>query len=419
MYPREFRLTNNVKNCVALILKYYRKELKMKQRDFITYNNALICSMDSYSRIENLHPIKSDSIYIYLLHQIGASIEYDPEFWNTLQPLFDQLLEDVTFYRIEQLQKTADKIKRILPATSKDIFVKEILELMDIIPNYYANCSELSEKAFEKYYQLFLIFTKPLRIIVQDMLFTYTVHRTRSAKKEQEMFQYLNIESCDHPLCVLNRSYMYYYQSRFLDCFVDSLQLEKIFLETSNYNRLLDVYDVLSLLYVEIQNDQYNVYKDRLFQLVQEHKQELHHNKYMQSVYQSGILYLQSKDYEKAYEYLCETAQQDDFHYLPAALIANTICTLTNKKPIEGILKDVKYPHRFPARILDFYNYYRKKSEGCDEQTLEAYLMKKVLPHIKKSDELYYDPFCMELDACLKVTKHYTIKRKIKASTNG
>lgn len=77
MYPRDFRLNKNVKNCIAVLLKYYRKQLKMKQKDFITYNNALICSMDSYSRIENLHPIKSDSIYIYLLHQIGATIEYD------------------------------------------------------------------------------------------------------------------------------------------------------------------------------------------------------------------------------------------------------------------------------------------------------------------------------------------------------
>ena len=210
---------------------------------------------------------------------------------------------------------------------------------------------------------------------------------------------------------------MYYYQSRFLDCFIDSLELEKLFRETKNYNRLLDVYDALSLLYVEIQDDQFNVYKEKLFQLVQEHKQELHHNKYLQSLYQSGILYLQAHEYQKAYEYLCEVAEKDDYHYLPAALIAHTICTLTGIKPSQGILKDVRYPHRFPARILDFYGFYRKKHAGSDVQSLETYLMKKVLPHVKKSDDLYYGPFCMELDACLKITKHYTIKRKIKAYT--
>ena len=154
MYPRDFRLNKNVKNCIAVLLKYYRKQLKMKQKDFITYNNALICSMDSYSRIENLHPIKSDSIYIYLLHQIGATIEYDPAFWANLQPLFEQLLHDVTFYHIHNLQKTALKIKKLLPTDSSDIFVKEILDLCDLIPNYYAKCSDMSEEQFDKYMAL-------------------------------------------------------------------------------------------------------------------------------------------------------------------------------------------------------------------------------------------------------------------------
>ena len=416
MYPRTFRLNNNVKNCVALILKYYRKQLKMKQRDFITYNDALICSMDSYSRIENLHPIKSDSIYIYLLHQINATIEFDPEFWRNFHPLFEQLLENVTFYHIDQIKKTTIKIKKVLPEESKDIFVQEIIELMNVIPTYYENCSELSEEQFDKYYHLYPIFTKPLKLIIQDMLFTYTVHRTRSAKKEQEIFQYLQIAKDTHPMSILNRSYMYYYQTRYLDCFIDSLYLEQYFLETKNYNRLLDVYDVLSLLYVEIQHDQYNIYKEKLFQLVEDHKNDLHHNKYLQNLYQCGILYVQNKDYTKAFTYLCEVADQDDYHYLPAALIAHTLCTLTDIKPTQAILKDVAYPHRFPQRILDFYEYYRMKYQGTSSQELESYLMEKVLPHVKKDDELYYTPFCKELDSCLKVTRHYGVKRKFKAS---
>lgn len=413
MYPRKFRLNDNVKNCIAVLLKYYRKQANLKQKDFITYNNALICSMDSYSRIENLHPIKSDSIYIYLLHQINATIEYDPAFWNNFQPLFEQVLEDVTFYHIDNLNRTTAKIKKLLPENSKDIFVQEIRDLCDIIPNYYANCSDLTEEDFEKYLALLDIFTKPLKEILKDMLFTYTVHRTRSAKKEQEIYNKLKIDESEHPLGILNRSYMHFYKGWFLDCFRDSLMLEKIFIETHNYNRLLDVYDAMALLYVEIQQNQNNQYEKKLFALVNDHKEELHKNKYYQSLYQCGMLYLEGKEYQQAYTYFVELAREDDFHYLPAALIANTICTMLNTTPDPAVLKDVAYPERFPQHILYFYQYYQMKYRGASIEELEDYLVRTVTPNIAK-DDLYWEPFLKELDHCLHVTKHYYVKRKLK-----
>ena len=413
MYPRDFRLNKNVKNCIAVLLKYYRKQLKMKQKDFITYNNALICSMDSYSRIENLHPIKSDSIYIYLLHQIGATIEYDPAFWANLQPLFEQLLHDVTFYHIHNLQKTALKIKKLLPTDSSDIFVKEILDLCDLIPNYYAKCSDMSEEQFDKYMALLDIFTKPLKEIIKDMLFTYTVHRTRNAKKEQEIFEFLKINESDTPLNILNRSYMHFYRGWYLDCFRDSLELERIFIETENYNRLLDVYDVMALLYVELQKNQNNIYQQKLFKLVREHKDQLHKNKYLQSLYQCGMLYLEDKEYEQAYPFFVELADQDDYHYLPAALIANTICTLLDTKPDPAILKEVRYPERFPQHVTQFHEYYRMKYSDVAAEKLEDFLVMKIAPTLARED-LYWEPFQMELENVLKITKHYYVKRKLK-----
>lgn len=413
MYPRKFRLNDNVKNCIAVLLKYYRKQAKMKQKDFITYNNALICSMDSYSRIENLHPIKSDSIYIYLLHQIDATIEYDPAFWANLQPLFQQLLDDVTYYHIDNLTRTAAKIKKLLPENSKDIFVQEIRDLCDIIPNYYAKCSDLNEDDFEKYLALLDIFTKPLKEILKDMLFTYTVHRTRSAKKEQEIYEKLKIDESDHPLGILNRSYMSFYKGWFLDCFRDSLELENIFLKTQNYNRLLDVYDAMALLYVEVQQNKNNQYEEKLFKLVNDHKDELHKNKYYQSLYQCGMLYLEGKQYEQAYPYFVELAKEDDYHYLPAALIANIICTTLDTTPDPAVLKEVAFPERFPEHVLSFYKYYQMKYAGYSVEELESFLVQVVTPKVER-EEIYWEPFLKELDQCLYVTKHYYVKRKLK-----
>ena len=48
---------------------------------------------------------------------------------------------------------------------------------------------------------------------------------------------------------------MHFYRGWYLDCFRDSLELERIFIETENYNRLLDVYDAMALLYVELQKN--------------------------------------------------------------------------------------------------------------------------------------------------------------------
>ena len=92
-------------------------------------------------------------------------------------------------------------------------------------------------------------------------------------------------------LNILNRSYQAYYEERFLDCFRDSLYLEQTFLKQGNYNRLLDVYDAIVLLYADVQRMRpINEYVESLLCHCNEHPEQLHRNKYLQSLYQCGML---------------------------------------------------------------------------------------------------------------------------------
>lgn len=407
------QISDKIKGELSLILKYYRKRSNLNQRDFITYNGATICSADTYSRIENQKIIKSHSIYIYLLYQIDAGYEFLPLFWEAYQPLFEDLLTAVTRYELREVARIAGRIQEKLP-NSKDIYVKEVRLLMDIIPDYYENCSELSQENYDKYLSLYTIFASPLQEIIKDMLYTYTVHRERSVDECRRIFEQLEMEKSSCSLNILNRSYQYFYEERFLDCFRDSLYLEDLFLKDNNYNRLLDVYDAIVLLYTAVQQDKgIHEYDDKLFTLVREHAEDFHPNKYRQSLFQCGmLLYEQHHDLD-AYPYFSKLAGIDDYHYLPAALIANFIASRHHFEPDPILLNEPKLPERFPPRILAFHRYFIKKANGCSCDELEIFLVKEVLPLIDKDDNVCWNPLIFELDSLVKVTKHYYQKKKL------
>lgn len=52
-----------------------------------------------------------------------------------------------------------------------------------LMASYYEHCSEMSEEQFHKYMELLPIFDVSIQEILKDMLYTYTVHRHRDARK--------------------------------------------------------------------------------------------------------------------------------------------------------------------------------------------------------------------------------------------
>ncbi len=128
----------------------------------------------------------------------------------------------------------------------KPISLRLSIENCVLMASYYEPCSEMSEEQFHKYMELLPIFDVSIQEILKDMLYTYTVHRHRDARKNGAVFTRLHMAESTSLLNILNRSYQAYYEERFLDCFRDSLYLEQTFLKQGNYNRLLDVLMPLS-----------------------------------------------------------------------------------------------------------------------------------------------------------------------------
>ena len=218
-------------------------------------------------------------------------------------------------------------------------------------------------------------------------------------------------------LNILNRSYQAYYEERFLDCFRDSLYLEQTFLKQRNYNRLLDVYDAIVLLYADVQKDAANhEYVEKLFAIVRDHAGELHRNKYLQSLYQCGMLYYETEQYEKACDYFCELAKQDDYHFLPAALLACILCEQLDREFPPEILQEPRYPERFPQHVTAYHRYCRFKQREHDPFLREDYFLKHVITQISSEDQLIWEPACRELEQLIRSTRHYHLKKRIQSS---
>lgn len=415
MYGR-VEIDDETKKKLSLLLKYYRKKANMNQRDFITYNGATICSADTYSKIENCKIIKSNSIYHYLLVQIHAELNLPSSWWEPWSTCFQELLELVTRYDLAGLaERCAALFAQLREKT--DIFAVEYRELLMLMASYYEHCSEMSEEQFHKYMELLPIFDVSIQEILKDMLYTYTVHRHRDARKNGAVFTRLHMAESTSLLNILNRSYQAYYEERFLDCFRDSLYLEQTFLKQGNYNRLLDVYDAIVLLYADVQKDAANhEYVEKLFAIVNEHPEQLHRNKYLQSLYQCGMLYYEIGQYEKACDYFCELAKQDDYHFLPAALLACILCEQLERVIPPEILQEPRYPERFPKHVTAYHQYCLFKQKERDPFQREEYFLKYVLPQISNEDQLIWEPACRELEQLIRSTRHYHLKKRIQSS---
>ncbi|MCR0326618.1 hypothetical protein MKA58_04340 [[Clostridium] innocuum] len=412
MYGR-VEIDDETKRKLSLLLKYYRKKANLNQRDFITYNGATICSADTYSKIENCKIIKSNSIYHYLLVQIHAELTLPTSWWLPCRRTFQQLLELVTRYELQALAKQCEALLQLL-SEKTDIFAREYRELLQLMISYYENCSDMSEEQYQKYMELYPVFDPSIQEIIKDMLYTYTVHRYRDTKKCSSVFHRLQMGDSTSLLNILNRSYQAYYEKRFLDCFRDSLYLEQQFLKQGNYNRLLDVYDAIVLLYVDVQKEAYdNEYVEKLFAIVRQHREQLHPNKYLQSLYQCGMLYYEIGQYEKACDYFCELATKDDYHYLPAALMACILCEKLNRPYPPEILRKPRYPKRFPQHVLTYHEYYRYKVTQEDVFKQEEYFLKHVLPVISNEDRLLWEPAQQQMEQLIRQTKHYHLKKRL------
>ena len=184
-----------------------------------------------------------------------------------------------------------------------------------------------------------------------------------------------------------------------------------------NYNRLLDVYDAIVLLYADVQKDAANhEYVEKLFAIVRDHAGELHRNKYLQSLYQCGMLYYETEQYEKACDYFCELAKQDDYHFLPAALLACILCEQLDREFPPEILQEPRYPERFPQHVTAYHRYCRFKQREHDLFLREDYFLKHVITQIYSEDQLIWEPACRELEQLIRSTRHYHLKKRIQSS---
>ena len=397
---------------ISTVLRYYRSYLKIKQSDFIRYKEASVCSADTYSRIENGKIIKRNSIYIYLLYQIQATYEYFPPFWKQQQPLFHKLTSSLEAYNMEEFQRTCKELQSILK-DSKDYLAREIYELLDVCIAFYDRELSLSEYHFQKYKEICRIFPAALQDIVKDMLYQCTFRHQRNLVQCQELYHQFHIEASTSPLLMIDQCREYLFEGRYLESHAVALKLEQKFTSENNYQRLLDVYEVLLILYRKIQGRFHPFsYNQKFFDLIQKHGDSFHHSKYLQSLYIHGLIQYHEGNFQDAYHCFHRLAESDSEHFLPAALFVNIIVDkLQDEK--STLLKPLNAHHHYPNHLAAFYQYFIYKQEGQTADDLEAFLVHNVLPYVVPSDMVFWEPLKEELLNLIKITKHYYIKKKL------
>lgn len=406
-------IDDETKQHISAVLRYYRSKLKIKQSEFIRYRGASVCSADTYSRIENGRLIKRNSIYSYLLYQINASYELFPAFWQQEQAKFNQLTRHLLSYNMEGYEKTCREIQQDLEG-SNDYLGREIYELLDISFAFYDKQQPLDDDLCEKYLEIYSIFPESLQDIVKDILFQHMLRYRRDIEGCMNLFNVMHVEQPQMPILMIDQCCIHLFEGRYLESYALTLQLEQCFRKEHNVQRMMDVYEVMLMLYRRVQQNMISESFELQFTtLIKDNIDRFHPAKYLHALYILGLLRYYQMQYKEAYSCFLElSGHKEGMHFLPAALFLNIIA---EKDPDAGtaMLEPLPKKHGYPDHIAAFYHYFIMRCDNKNAEELESYLVRYVLPYVTPRDSIYWEPLRNELLSLIKKTKHYYIKKKL------
>lgn len=374
---------------LAKIFKIHRYHLGCTQKEYIQDEQGIpVCSISTYSRLENGVPIKSDEIYeILLLIRMHTCFNYRFDIRVEMKKDFQLLYQMIEAYDLEEAKTVLHGIMSELKKQGDSIMNACYLAVLAQVDAYYFHHRPLRFAVDD--WEILSILDRYTREILMDLLFKDVVRREKSMQEVNLYAEKLGIPKSKFSLNYLNRVLLHYYNDEMLSAFMELKSLLRYFEIHSLYNRQLDAFDITLSLYVNVQSQNIQNLLREYHRFIEEHKTQLHPDKLRQSLYNQAMIFLDIQEEAAALKLLSKMEDRNDDLTLRKTVISCYLCSYLNL-PAKS-LGNMNFPPACSPGALALFTFYQRAEEGASSAELEAIIQEQILSSIDPDDEILMD----------------------------
>ena len=374
---------------LATIFKIHRYHLGCTQKEYIQDEQGIpVCSISTYSRLENKVPIKSDEIYEILLSmRMHTCFNYRFDIRVEMKKDFQLLYQRIEAYRLDEAKTVLHGIMSELKKQGDSVMNACYLAVLAQIDAYYFHHQPLRFVVDD--WEILSILDRYTREILTDLLFKDVVRNEKSMQEVNRYAEKLGIAKSKFSLSYLNRVLLHYYNDEMLSAFMELKSLLRYFETHSLYNRQLDVYDITLSLYVNVQSQNIQNLLGEYHNFIEEHKIQLHPDKLRQSLYNQAMIFLDIQEEATALKLLSKVEDRSDDLTLRKTVISCYLCSYL-KLPAKS-LGNLNFPPACSPGALALFTFYQRTEEGASSAELEAIIQEQILSSIDPDDEILMD----------------------------
>ncbi|MXQ74467.1 hypothetical protein GSF08_11070 [Clostridiaceae bacterium DONG20-135] len=371
---------------LAKIFKIHRNHLGCTQKEYIQDRQGIpVCSISTYSRLENGIPIKCDEIYEILLSmRMHKTFNYRFDIRVRMKKDFHLLYQMIEAYNLPEAKTVLYQIMAELKKQGDFIMNACYLAVLTQIEAYYFQQKPLQLALID--WDILSIFDRYTQEILIDLLFKDVLRSKKSMREVNVYAEKLEISKSKTSLNYLNRVLLHYYNDEMLSAFLELKTLIRYFDTHALFNRRLDAYDITLSLYVNVQPQNIPDLLLEYHRFVQEHKAQLHPKKLRQSLYNQAMIFLEMQEEAEALKRLSQITDRDDDLTLRKTVIS---CYLSSHMDLPAApLNDLKFSSVSNPGALALFTFYQHKQAGASFAELEMLVQEQILSSIDPDDEI-------------------------------
>lgn len=393
---------------IGKLIGIYREERRNNTQNGFTLKKFCegICSINTLKSIEAGGLSRSEDVYIELLGKLDLKFGEFPVIDEKINELIQSIYKDVEYFHIQSLAHECKRGIRLLENVKEYAYYREIYFILKDLYDYYKDDILIDDKRIFIYKSLIknnvFIWGDIFKVLLFSKLKTEC---TIDKKGYYNLIEELNLLNTNLQCLKLSVLHYYFVSGDYLRMNKLIEDLERIFHETNNYIRLIDVYNNAIVLYSCISNSSIQIYVDKITGIIE--NCDIPDIKVYELYSNIASYFYKKKDYYNANNYFREMFEHYEGNFIPH-MIFYADC----QNRLEGSYKlpavDKKVVSSFLVKTKVMFKYFTLTND-IPAFVKQNYIMKRIVPYL--CDEIEIDIFRFELAKLVDITGHYKLLR--------
>lgn len=407
-----FAYTDDEKRKIGVICCY---EIKQRQASLLGPNEAafyntegeVLCSKRTLMRIANGYISPKDEIYDQLLITLDWIYKVDQPLQDKIDAVSEEILSRIEEHNVNQASILIDQLVNELESQKNYFFFKQVYDALLNIKKNYIEGQYLDQEMFDYYMITANCFPKPLQVLILNSLFQFASFAKEDYKLMHtvvEKFDFQN--STSDQLKIKYAQYLKYnMQLKYSYDIFDELQSK--YKESRNYCRYIEICNQKANVAGVINPPEVALLDLEIEKTMREHASAIGPMFLAHNYYVVGMRSFTRKEYGNALSNL-----QLSLSYGMERRKKETNIYLVFLRQIEGWENALSYFDDTLASAQEgindiCYEYFVMKKNKVDFEILQSYIIKTILPLLKKHEKFFMLVFEYELLELIQYTRKH------------